>query len=179
MLETLTPHMPARLISIVLLSVAVPAAFAADRAASLCSAEEVIVVSCRAGPKLASVCALHAASGELLYAQYRFGRLGSPEIAIPRKYPFDASLVRGEVTTGTHGGWEGLSIQNGDVTYTVEHSCDKGQDDADITVSRGGQQLKTFSCKPIYTGEGRDAEGLRGFITANHLEALMPSTRAQ
>jgi hypothetical protein len=172
--------MPARFVYIVLLSILLPAAAVATPGTpSLCSAEEVIVVSCRAGPKLASVCALHAASGELLYAQYRFGRPGNPEITIPSKYPFDASLLRGEVTTGTHGGWEGLSIQNGDVVYTIEHSWDRGQEDADITVSRRGQRLKTFSCKPIYTGDGRDAEGLRGFISANHLEALEPGTTAQ
>ncbi len=173
--------MPSRFVAIVLLSVLLPAAAAAaDRPPSLCSAEEAIVVSCRVGPKLASVCALHAASGELMYAQYRFGRRGSPEIAIPAKYPFDASTIRAEMTSGNHGGWEGLSIRNGDVVYAIEHSWDlQGKEDADITVSRGGQALKTFSCKPIYTGYGRDGEGLRAFIAASHLEPLEPGTTPQ
>lgn len=172
--------MPARFTTIALLSVSLSAAaVAATPPLSLCSADETIVVSCRTGPKLASVCALHAASGELLYAQYRFGRPGHPEIAIPTKYPFKASLFRGEITNGTHGGWEGLSIQNDDVAYTIEHSWDKGLDDAEITVSQRGQRLKTFSCKPLYTGDGRDTQGLRAFITSNHLEALSPGTTAQ
>ena len=170
--------MPARFAPIVLLSFVLPAAaIAADRPASLCSAEETIVVSCRAGPKLASVCALPAPSGELLYAQYRFGRPGRAEIAIPPKSPFDASLFRGEMTTGNHGGWEGLSIRNGAVVYTIEHGWSlQGQEDVDITVSRDGQRLKTFNCKPLYTGDGRDASGLRGFIASSHLEALEPGT---
>ena len=171
--------MPTRLVALVLLSVVLPGA-AADRPPSLCSAEETIVVSCRVGPKLASVCALHAASGELMYAQYRFGRRGSPEIAIPPKVPFDASLIRAEMTSGNHGGWEGRSVRNGEVVYAIEHSWDlHGKEDADITVSRGGQQLKTFGCKPAYTGDGQDGEGLRAFITANHFEPLEPGTTAR
>jgi hypothetical protein len=163
------------LIFIVLLAAVAPVD-AAGRAPSLCSDNETIVMSCRAGSKLASVCSLQAASGELLYAQYRFGRPGSPEIAIPPKSPFEVSLLRGETTLGAHGGWEGLSVRNGDVVYTLEHTWDQGLDVDDITVSRGGKRLKKFSCQPAYPTDGPDTSDLAGFITSNHLQALGPDT---
>jgi len=168
-------------LALALLAVPTAHAIAAGRAPSLCDIEETLVTSCHVGVKLASVCEMRAATGELLYAQYRFGLPGKPEIAIPPKSPFDISLLRGETTTGTHGGWEGLSIRNGDVVYTLEHSWDKGEDDADITVSRGGQRLKTVSCQtyPAYPPDDREPAGLRGFITNNHLQTLSPGTTAQ
>ncbi len=174
------PHMLHRLIVWISMAATAASAAAANRAPSLCEAGETIVTSCHAGAKLASVCEKHAASGELLYAQYRFGLPGKPEIAIPPKSPFDMSLLRGDTTTGTHGGWEGLSVRHGDVVYTLEHSWDRGEDDASITVSRGGKRLKTIACKtyPDDLSDGAEPAGLRGFITDNNLETLEPGTTA-
>ena len=140
----------------------------AARPAHLCTAGESVVFNCRAGAKTVSVCERHAASGALLYAQYRFGG-DRPELAIPPQRPFDLSAFRGESTQGTHAGTELLAVRNGDFVYSIEALSylrhENGyRDQIEISVTQDGSLLTRFEC----VAQGRPT-GLFEFIRANHL----------
>ena len=156
-----------RIVATTLLALSLPCQ--AARPANLCTAGESVVFNCRAGAKTLSICERRAASGELLYAQYRFGR-DRAELAIPPQRPFDLSAFRGESTHGTHAVTELLTVRNGDVVYAIEQlsylKLEEGlRDQTGISVTQDGDVLARFDCVP----RGR-ASGLFEFIRSNHLE---------
>ena len=153
---------------------ALPSATA--HAASLCDAGEATVFNCRAKGKTLSICARHAASGALLYAQYRFGR-GHPQISIPPRNPFDLTVFRGQTSVGTGASTTTLTVRNGDVVYEIDavsnfRIAPGVSDETGISVTQDGRLLARFACD-------RDGptDGLHEFITRNRLEAPEDANR--
>jgi hypothetical protein len=107
-----------------------------------------------------------------MYVQYRFGA-ASAEIAIPAKHPFDLGLLRGQVSSGAHGGSETLVFSNGEHKYQIQTSWDMRNakyDAADIQVTKAEKVISRFECKPT-TPLGRDNQGLRRLITASGIKS--------
>lgn len=140
---------------------------------SLCSTSEQTVFSCRYKAKIASVCAASDTASRLQYVQYRFGG-AKVEISIPAMHPFDLDTIRGEVSSGAHGGAETLVFKNADYDYRLQTGWDMRNakyDSAEIQVFRGGKLLSRFECTPT-TQLGSDATGLRRLITASGMRPL-------
>jgi hypothetical protein len=141
---------------------------------NLCHGDETVVFSCAYGKKFASVCSSSTPDGTLRYVQYRFGKVSRPEIAVPQVGRFTLNTLRGENFSGTHGGGEVLSIENGDYRYQVLTSWDIHGDTYDSTsirVLKNGAQISHFSCEPR-SELGRDDQGLRALISKNQLRPL-------
>ena len=93
-----------------------PSAGAAGR---LCNRDEVVVFSCRAGAKEVSVCASEDASRTGGYVQYRFGRPGSPEVALPSARTIPARAATGASESYSGGGAAWLRFRQGGYGYVV------------------------------------------------------------
>lgn len=128
--------------------------------ASLCTATEDVVFSCRTGAKMVSVCASKDAAPGRGYLQYRFGKPDSsdplelvlPEAKVP---PAKAANGANEAYSGGGGSW--LRFFNRPASYTVYSGIGnwgpKGEKriKEGLLVERDGKQVAKLACtdKPI------------------------------
>ena len=132
------------LILITLLGLGVSVAHASE---SHCAISEKTVFNCKAGKKIISVCSV---GGE---PQYRFGRLGSPELRLP-KTPGEAGLVSYGTIMLVGGGGDYLRFVNAKTEYVVYSASIKGGADKEgVAVEKDGKRLANAACSSPATSE--------------------------
>jgi hypothetical protein len=123
---------------------------------SLCMPEERVVFNCTTGSKLASVCAMRASSGQHL-VQYRFGRPGIVEIAVPPRSRDAARHVALQDAQSDSGHAAYLRFDWGNHVYYVYEASERGGvnlvtgqstriDPAGVLVREDGVTVKRYRC---------------------------------
>jgi hypothetical protein len=92
---------------------------------SLCTPDERVVFNCSTGGKLASVCAAHASVGPHA-VQYRFGRPGAVEIAVPPRGRDAARHVVLQDARSDSGHAAYLRFDWGGYAYYVYEASERG-----------------------------------------------------
>lgn len=154
--------------ALALLVLAAPAVAAPP---SHCGDRETVVFTCPVKTKTLSVCA-GAPSGDVTYAQYRFGVIGKPELVHPPQAQ-GFSAFRLQDSTHVSGTSTSLSFVNGEVGYEVW-----SQDGADggVNIYKGEQRIATVSCTATATTSW---DVLREHVAAGGLAELRaPATCA-
>jgi hypothetical protein len=133
-----------------------PAAAAAPtKSASLCSPSEVVVFSCGAGGRLASICAsagLTKVSGTM---QYRFGAPGRIELAYPATPGKLGDNFKGGWMSYSGGGGAYVRFANGPFEYTVFSATGKwganggSLDVAGVAIRKDGKDFSNFVCRGL------------------------------
>lgn len=123
---------------------------------SWCTSGEEVVFACRAGPKLASVCASKDASRAAGYLEYRFGRPGSREpveIAVPESRRVPSRAATGENVAFAGGGGSWLRFRQGEYGYVAYSGIGrwgpKGEalSKQGVVVERGGKAVALVTCE--------------------------------
>ena len=91
----------------------------AGAAGRLCNRDEVVVFSCRTGAKEVSVCASEDATRTGGYLQYRFGKPGLPEMALPSAGIIPVRAATGASESYSGGGAAWLRFRQGGYGYVV------------------------------------------------------------
>jgi len=121
---------------------------------SHCSAKEQTLFSCNTGGKTVSVCASPDLSTDSGSLQYRFGRLGAPELLYPAAGANWREVTRGGLLTFAGGGGSYLSFAKGPYRYVVYTAIGKGWGQkAGVVVEKGGKRLTSLSCTDKETSE--------------------------
>jgi hypothetical protein len=123
--------------------------------ASFCTPQETIVFSCRAGAKLASVCASPDASPTSGHVQYRFGKPDSrepPEMILPEGRPVPARAASGASVAFSGGGGAWLRFRKEPFAYVAYTGIGrwgpKGEtrEKAGVAVERNGKAVANIKC---------------------------------
>jgi hypothetical protein len=88
-------------------------------AGRLCNRDEVVVFSCRTGAKEVSACASEDATRTGGYLQYRFGKPGLPEMALPSAGIIPVRAATGASESYSGGGAAWLRFRQGGYGYVV------------------------------------------------------------
>lgn len=111
---------------------------------SHCTSQEDVIFDCPIGKKHVSVC---NNGGDL---QYRFGRLGSTELAFPQSPEENASVTQGTIML-SGGGGDYLRFSNGDYDYVVYSAEGRGVLNEGVVVEKDGKRLTTLKCSSYAT----------------------------
>jgi len=121
---------------------------------SHCSAKEQTLFSCDTGHKTVSVCASPDLSANAGSLQYRFGRLGAPELVYPSAEGNWRQVTRGGTLTFAGGGGAYLSFAKGPYRYVVYTAIGKGWGQkAGVVVEKSGKRLTSLSCTDKETSD--------------------------
>jgi hypothetical protein len=139
---------------------------------SFCTPLETVVFSCRAGAKMASVCASRDASPTKGYVQYRFGKPDSRdplELALPEGQVPPAKAASGEAVPFAGGGGAWMRFRKEQFAYVVYTGIGrwgpKGEtrEKQGIVVERAGKAVATLRCGELLASElGPDWFGSAG-----------------
>jgi len=123
--------------------------------ASLCSAQERIIFSCRPlETKVVSLCASSVLTSTSGYMQYRFGRLGQPpEFSYPQNQEHPKDHFRSGTLMYSGGGGAYLEFTNGDYKYVIFDGIGKGWESEGVEVSKAGKQVSLLPCRDRSYGE--------------------------
>ena len=125
------------------------------RPAALCSGTETVVFACRAGAKLASVCASKDASRTAGYLEYRFGKADPgdpPELVLPDSRTVPARAATGDNVAFSGGGGSWLRFRKGDHAYVAYSGIGKWgpkgetREKQGVVVERGGKAIAHVKC---------------------------------
>lgn len=117
-------------------------------AGSHCSKEESVIFNCSVGKNTVSVCASSPIDKESGYLQYRFGPVGSPELAYPDKLKPPANSVTADTLTFAGGGGAYLRFTRNRYSYTVYTAIGQGWGEkAGVSVEKNGKRQINLSCK--------------------------------
>jgi hypothetical protein len=122
-----------------------------------CTKEEKVVFSCTVGKKVVSVCASQNLSPSEGYMQYRFGKIGSPELLIPQLNEHPLKYVEVDAYQAASGSNGSMMFKNGEFEYTVHWSSylsdsqtSNGSSiwlsEAGLIVMRKGKSFANFKC---------------------------------
>ena len=150
-------------------------------AGTLCTVAESVVFSCRAGAKIASVCASKGAGRAVGSLQYRFGLLGQPqEIAVPEPAAAPAKAATGENVPFAGGGGSWLRFRKGDHAYVAYSGIGKWgpkgetREKQGVVVEQAGKAIAHVKCN----AKGEELPGRDWFermgITPGKEEFLFP-----
>jgi hypothetical protein len=113
-----------------------------------CSPDEKVMFSCSTGNMIfASVCASNDLSKTSGYIQYRFGRIGSPELVVPET----TSIHPSKVTSGNiikYSGNSGtfLRFTNREYGYVIYRGKDKDVPKEGIALESNGKIITNLWC---------------------------------
>ena len=97
-----------------------PASVAQKRAPSLCKANEQIFFNCTVkGGKIISLCASKQLTAKTGYLQYRFGKIGAPELQFPEKLEGSQSAFRFDHYFRARVDRSDIVFKNAGYEYTV------------------------------------------------------------
>ena len=133
---------------------------------SHCLANEHIVFNCGVGSKVASVCARRVAGSDLVAPQYRFGLLGSIELAIPNQVARESTdSIRYKERAATSSFASYLRFQNARYSYLVFEASERGPNDPRTGVST---RVESYGLAVVL--EGKKIQRLRcstNFLVSN------------
>ncbi|WP_198403264.1 hypothetical protein [Acidovorax delafieldii] len=119
---------------------------------SLCSADEIVFLSCSLGHKLLSVCASKDLSSDRGYIEYRFGKqnlieLRYPDKSLPPKQAFTfLALGTGQAVENS------LRFRNGEYTYTVYSVGGRTFEDHGVYVRKDNALISRQACRTKIVG---------------------------
>lgn len=133
---------------------------------SHCSVDELVVFNCSTGKKTVSVCASKAISTTSGYLQYRFGRLGAPEMLIPVDMNLPSADIQANTLMFSGGGGAYIRFNNHRFSYVVYTAMGRGWGEkAGIVVEKDHQLQVKLSCKtPLLSELGPDFFEQAGLI---------------
>jgi hypothetical protein len=149
-----TPRQRDNLMNIVLgagLALLASAAPSLAAAATLCTPGEIVVFSCGAGARTASVCA----SKDRGAMQYRFGSPDKLELVFPATPGRPAENFKGGWMAYSGGGGAFLRFSNGPFEYTIFNATGKwgadggALDVAGVAIVKGGKEFSNFVCRNV------------------------------
>lgn len=154
-------------VTVALVSAAKPAPVTASTAApaqraSLCTASEEIIFSCRRDDKMVSVCASKGATARSGSLEYRFGDVAAdkpPTLTLPRDKTVPSKAATGgfDPFAGGAGAW--LRFTQGDYANTVYSGIGKWgpngetREKAGLLVEKKGEQIALMKCTGTYRSE--------------------------
>jgi len=105
-----------------------------------CNASENIIFSCDTGKKIMSICASKNIGAKTGYIQYRFGKIGSPEIILPSTPENFRSTVSAYSYTGASYN-SGVIFKNQDISYNIDSRS------ASLEVTKKGKSIAELTCR--------------------------------
>lgn len=103
---------------------------------SHCVGSERVVFTCKIKNKVASICASNDFGSNSGYMQYRFGRIGSPEVIIPKKTDAHHSKIAYKYFEQGNGGTAiYIRFSEGSYQYYIYSVSFRGDDDPKTGVS--------------------------------------------
>jgi hypothetical protein len=121
---------------------------------SHCAVGEQILFSCSTGQKTVSVCGSGDLSTPSGIVQYRFGKLGAPELLYPPANADWRKVTRGGVLTYAGGGGAYLVFSSAPYRYVVFTAIGRGWGTkAGVVVEKSGKRVATLACKAEETSE--------------------------
>jgi len=141
-------------------------------AATHCSPDEAVFFSCRLAKseKVVSLCGRVTERGETPWVQYRFGRVGKPEMVFPKSTNGSLEKFGGVRQTTKAVGLtnEEVWFRAGSYSYLIAHSsggdCEgECQEQNNLTVFKSGSVVVAkFSCVPPVSN---DLSSLRDYLS--------------
>ena len=125
---------------------------------SHCGNDEALVFNCAVGKKTVSVCGLKPLSGAGQHLQYRFGKLGAPELVFPAQPLGPDETIQANTLTYSGGGGAYIRFKRADYGYVVYTAIGKGWGEkAGVAVEKDGKLQANLSCKkPVQSELGPD-----------------------
>jgi len=134
-----------------------------------CSKEEKVVFSCAVNKKIVSICASQNLSPTAGYMQYRFGKIGAPELLIPQLNEHPLKHVQVDAYQAASGQGGAISFKNGEYTYSVHWSSYRSDSltENDSSIWNGESGLKivrkekivaNFKCGKVSSGDVLEVE---------------------
>jgi hypothetical protein len=125
-----------------------PPPCAAETVASHCSPHEQTLFNCSTKQKAVSVCATQDLSAVAGSIQYRYGRLGAPELVYPTPATGWRQLVYGGALTLAGGGGAYIAFVNGSYRYVVYTAIGRGWGEkAGVVVEKSSKRVVSLPCK--------------------------------
>jgi hypothetical protein len=123
-----------------------------------CAKDESVIFNCSTGKKTGSVCASKAISTTSGYLQYRFGRLGAPELTIPIDMKLPSADIQANTLIYSGGGGAYIRFNNQRFSYVVYTAIGRGWGEkAGIAVEKDHQLQVNLPCKmPLQSELGPD-----------------------
>ncbi|WP_158813852.1 hypothetical protein [Methylocapsa sp. S129] len=128
-------------------------AMAAGKAVTLCKPDELVVFSCSAGVRYASVCASKGVSKSQGTMQYRFGSPAKLELVYPAAPGKPAEDFKGGSLMFSGGGGAFLRFSNGPYEYTVFSATGKWGpnesplDEEGVAIRKDAKEFSNFVCR--------------------------------
>jgi hypothetical protein len=120
-----------------------------------CTSEETVVFSCPVSKqKVASICKSKELSETTGYLQYRFGKLGKPEIMFPPQTERPGKYVKYKRVIYSGGGGSYFRFNNPPYTYAVHVLFGRGWGEKyGVAVLRNDKTIARHKCTRAPTGE--------------------------
>ena len=136
---------------------------------SHCSKEEKVVFSCAVNKKVVSICASQNLSPTTGYMQYRFGKIGVPELLIPQMNEHPLKHVEVDAYQAASGQSGTISFKNGEYTYTVHWSSYRSDSptengssiwlgESGLKVAHNEKVIANFKCGKASSGDVLEVE---------------------
>lgn len=119
----------------------------ANGKASLCTEDEIVLLSCVTKTRLISVCASKKQSAANRYIQYRVEKNGKLEFEFPKEKEQPSKVFTFDSGNGNIGGYTALGFKNGEYYYQITHTWDQfNLDEFSVDVSRNGKSISSLLC---------------------------------
>lgn len=136
---------------------------------SHCSKNEKVVFSCKLSKKVVSICASEDLSSTSGYMQYRFGKVGAPELGISRLNEHPLKLVEVETYQAASGLSGSISFKEAEYSYTVywssyrsDRTSSNGSSvwlgESGLTVTHSGKIVSNSKCAQASSGDVLEAD---------------------